>query len=594
MTGYSQSTQTRSPFFVFKNRSFVLLWLAELVSTMGSALTSLTASILVYRETGSTLSVGLMLIATTAPTLLVGLIAGVFVDRYDRKRIMIVSDLIRAALIAVIPFVIPLDIAYLYVIVALSSTATQFFDPANASLMPDITSDAELAQANSLMSISSVGATTLGFALAGLIATGFPIELAFWIDALTFVASAIFISLIKVPPMKVEGETNVAAVFANLKTGIRYVGSTSILRSLLVIGLPIIVLIGFQSTLLLPFSLGVLNATEFQYSLIEAAQSIGLVVSGLLMAHYADRLREGQWLSISYIIMGLLLLAFGLTSSMAPALVLMALVGFANGPSQIGRKLIIQRNTPREMRGRVISTFYITRDTMYIIGMLLAGLGDVVDVQILWVVSACLFIGVALITFVMPGLGQPAMEWKRAMTLLRGVKMAPGMGLPRAASPTDIDLLTERVPALASLGKKQRLTLAAQTLVCDAEAGAVILRKGEASDAAYFILSGKVVAGLEQGGEYRLLETLLEGDFFGEIAALTGVPRTANVIAEAPTRLLQVPATSLRQMSADPVLNRLFMTKLTERMMRMNLLDLPRTAGNDQDVLRDLRTDASS
>jgi hypothetical protein len=55
-----------------------------------------------------------------------------------------------------------------------------------------------------------------------------------------------------------------------------------------------------------------------------------------------------------------------------------------------------------------------------------------------------------------------------------------------------------------------------------------------------------------------------------------------------------VPAASLRQMSADPVLNRLFMTKLTERMMRMNLLDLPRTAGNDQDVLRDLRTDASS
>jgi hypothetical protein len=62
----------------------VLLWFAELISSMGSALTSLTASILIYRQTGSTLSVGLMLIATTAPTLLVGLIAGVFVDRFDR------------------------------------------------------------------------------------------------------------------------------------------------------------------------------------------------------------------------------------------------------------------------------------------------------------------------------------------------------------------------------------------------------------------------------------------------------------------------------------------------------------------------------
>jgi hypothetical protein len=292
--------------------------------------------------------------------------------------------------------------------------------------------------------------------------------------------------------------------------------------------------------------------------------------------------------------MGLLLLAFAMTSRMTPALILIALIGFANAPSQIGRKLIIQRNTPREMRGRVASTFYITRDTMYMCGMLLAGLGDVVDVRVLWIVSAILFAGVALITFVMPGLGQPAMEWKRAMKLLRGIKMAPGMSPPRAASPADIDLLIERVPALASLGKKERVLLAAQTLVCHAGSGTVILRKGEMSDAAYFILSGKVVAGREEGGDFRLLETLLEGDFFGEIAALTGVPRTADVIAEDQTRLLQMPAVTLRHMSADPVMNRVFMTKLTERMMRMNMLDLPRTTGNDQNVLRDLRTETAS
>jgi MFS family permease len=572
----------------------VLLWFAELISSIGSALTSLTASILIYRQTGSTLSVGLMLIATTAPTLLVGLIAGVFVDRFDRKRIMIAADLIRAVLIALIPFAIPINIAFMYVIVALSSTMTQFFDPANASLMPDIANEEQLAQANSLMSISSVVATTIGFALSGIIATGFPIELAFRIDALTFVVSAVCIAMIKVPHMKVEGETNIAAVFANLKSGIRYVGNTSILRSLMLIGLPIIMLFGFQSTLLLPYSLSVLSASEFQYSLIEASQSIGLAIGCLLMAHFADRLREGQWLSVSYIAMGLLLLAFAMTSRMTPALILIALIGFANAPSQIGRKLIIQRNTPREMRGRVASTFYITRDTMYMCGMLLAGLGDVVDVRVLWIVSAILFAGVALITFVMPGLGQPAMEWKRAMKLLRGIKMAPGMSPPRAASPADIDLLIERVPALASLGKKERVLLAAQTLVCHAGSGTVILRKGEMSDAAYFILSGKVVAGREEGGDFRLLETLLEGDFFGEIAALTGVPRTADVIAEDQTRLLQMPAVTLRHMSADPVMNRVFMTKLTERMMRMNMLDLPRTTGNDQNVLRDLRTETAS
>ena len=87
-----------SPFSVFRNRSFSLLWTGQLVSTIGSALTSLAASIYIFRLTGSALSVGLMLMATAAPSLLVGLFAGVFVDRYDRKRIMIIADIARAIL----------------------------------------------------------------------------------------------------------------------------------------------------------------------------------------------------------------------------------------------------------------------------------------------------------------------------------------------------------------------------------------------------------------------------------------------------------------------------------------------------------------
>src|SRR5512135_2603497 len=88
-----------SPFAVFRNRTFSLLWSGELVSTMGSALTSLAASIYVYRLTNSALSVGLMLMASAAPSLLVGLFAGVIVDRYDRRRIMIAADVIQAVLV---------------------------------------------------------------------------------------------------------------------------------------------------------------------------------------------------------------------------------------------------------------------------------------------------------------------------------------------------------------------------------------------------------------------------------------------------------------------------------------------------------------
>ena len=108
---------------IFRNRSFTLLWAGQLISSMGSAFTTLAASILVYRITGSAFSVGLMLIATAGPTILIGLIAGVIVDRYDRKRIMLVSELLRPLLILLIPILIPLNINWLYVIVALTGAA---------------------------------------------------------------------------------------------------------------------------------------------------------------------------------------------------------------------------------------------------------------------------------------------------------------------------------------------------------------------------------------------------------------------------------------------------------------------------------------
>src|SRR5919109_3826052 len=110
------SPDSTSPFAVFQNRSFSLLWTGQLVSTIGSALTSLAASIYVFRLTGSALSVGLMLMSTAAPSLLVGLFAGVFVDRYDRKKIMITADVLRALLILLVPVLVPLSVIWLYVI----------------------------------------------------------------------------------------------------------------------------------------------------------------------------------------------------------------------------------------------------------------------------------------------------------------------------------------------------------------------------------------------------------------------------------------------------------------------------------------------
>ena len=584
------SSRPISPFSVFRNRSFTLMWTGQLVSTAGSALTSLAAGILIYRLTGSALSVGLMMMATAVPTLFVGLIAGVFVDRYDRRNIMIAADLIRGALVLLIPFLIPANIAWLYILVALASAVGQFFDPAYASVLPEIASDEELAAANSMVTISSIGAQAIGFAAAGFIASRLDITWAFYIDAISFVFSAACVLLIRVAPLKVEGETNIPAIMRNLRAGAKIIVDTPSLRSLFLIYVPVFVIYGLNNALLLPFARRALHATEFEYGLIEGVTTVGFVLGSFAMASLADRLREGQWIAISFIGMAMTGIVYSLLSSVPLAIMVGTLAAFLNSPSVIGRQLLIQRNTPREARGRVSSAFFVTRDTMFLLGMASAGLADVVDVRVLFFGNAVVFLIVGSLALILPGLGQPAAEWRRAIRLLRGAQVAPGLGAGRAATLADFDLLATHLPALSSLSRDLRQNLAAQTLVADAPGGTIVVRKGEASDAAYFILNGRAVAGYAEPGSYRLLEVLNPGDFFGEIAALTGVPRTANVITEEPSTLLQVPAPALRQMMGEPHLNRLFLSKMTERMARMNMLDMPRVAGLDQQALQELRT----
>ena len=125
----------------------------------------------------------------------------------------------------------------------------------------------------------------------------------------------------------------------------------------------------------------------------------------------------------------------------------------------------------------------------------------------------------------------------------------------------------------------------------DVAAGTTILRAGELGDQAYFILSGRAVAGFApQPGRYQSLSSMAAGDFFGEIAALTGSARTADVVAAGNTRLLQVPAQVLQSLMGNPVLSALFLSKINERLGRTSLSELPRFAGVDQQDARDLRS----
>jgi CRP-like cAMP-binding protein/sugar phosphate permease len=579
-----------STFAVFRNRSFTFLWLGQLVSTIGSALTSLAASIVVFRLTGSALSVGLMLIATSAPTLILGLIAGVFVDRYDRKRIMIIADIARAVVVILIPFLLPYGIAWLYILIMLTSVIGQFFDPAHSSVVPEIATDEELAAANSFMAISAFGSTAVGFAAAGLIASKFPIEWTFYLDGLTFILSALCIVAVRISPLEVEGETTIRTISKNLRAGMSFLVNNTLLRSLLMVSIPILLGFGLWNSLLLPFAERALHASEFEFGLQEALTSIGFVIASLLMAKVGDRLREGQWIAISYLGMALVGIFYSRTTSIPLAIGLVMIVGFMNAPAMISGRLLIQRNTERGNRGRVMSVFAVVKNTAFLLGMAAAGFADLVDIRVMMLVSALIILFSGVLTLSLPGLRQSAEEWRRAASLLRAAPAIPSLSVGRAATIADFEALLIQLPVFKQLSMAERTLFIEGAQIRSAPAGSSLIRRGELGEEAYFILSGRAVAGIASGaGASQSLSIMTEGDFFGEIAALMGIERTADVVAEEETILLQVPAENLKRLLDHPQLRYLLLSKLTERLSRTHVTDLPRLAGFDQDEIRDLR-----
>jgi CRP-like cAMP-binding protein/sugar phosphate permease len=505
---------------------------------------------------------------------------------------MITANLLGAAFIIPTSLLIPFNIVWLYILVALLAVVGQFFNPAHATVLSEIASEEELNAANSLMAISTIGALLVGNAVAGIITSRFPIEWAFYINVLLFLFSALLIWQLRMPRRTPAAEDNseLSVIFHNLRVGLNTTTSTPILRSLFLVFIPIYIALGFTDTIRLPFTIEVLKASEFGFSLIESVGIIGFVAASILLAKVGDRLREGQWITLSFVGFGLMAIVFALNSGFFPALLIGTIDGFVYAPAIVAYTLVIQRYTPREVRGRVFSVFFVSRDAWSMIGMALAAVGDIFDLRWLYLTSGIVTLGVGLFSAALPGLGRPAAEWRRALAYLRTAPTAPGLGFGRLLQPADFDRLIALIPSIGLLVPSQRSRFIATMTFHEVAEGTAIIHRGEASDAAYFILDGQAIAGWQENGGVRVLETLGAGDFFGEIAALTGVPRTADVVTEQATTLIKVPATLVHEMAAEPQLNRLFMSRLTERMLRMNLIDVPRRSNINQEVLRDLRT----
>lgn len=293
------------------------------------------------------------MIAIALPALVFGTIAGVYVDRFDRKKAMIISDSVRAVLVLGFLFVQSADLVpVIYVIAFTQSAIGTLFRPARGALMPRIVGTEKLLAANSVSQTSMILFNVLGTAAAGILAslaaTATP---AFIVDSITFLVSAALIGRITtsgVPEDSADGK-----VWAEMATGFKVMLSSRPLKGVLS-SLTISMLgIGAVNVLIVPLLLDELQVSEAFFGAIEAAQVAGMVLSGGAVAILAAKLKPSSLVSIGLIGVGIGVGAISGMTAIRQLMILLFWVGLSVGPVQAGVSTLSQTLVEDSMRGRV-------------------------------------------------------------------------------------------------------------------------------------------------------------------------------------------------------------------------------------------------
>jgi MFS transporter, DHA3 family, macrolide efflux protein len=377
---------------LLKIRNFRFLWLGQIVSDFGDSLTMLTLLIMINQLTSSPAAIAGMMVALTLPHLTFGLIAGVYVDRLDRKRIMLASDLLRGLLVLGFIFVGSADTLWLlYVIAFVQASIGTFFTPARSALLPNIVPMQSLLAANSITQTSRVIFNLLGTAAAGLLAGMFD---AFWpafaIDALTFFVSFALISRVAA---QTRGEAHAGkgtprAIFGQLSDGMKVIAGSRLLTGTLIAVAVTMLGFGAVNVLMVPFILNDLKLPTTWFGVVEFAQTVSMVLSGSLVAVLASRLRPTNIVSLSVVILGILIAVVSVVTNIWQLLIILFAVGWVMTPMQASLATIMQTAVDNSLRGRVGASLNTIISTASLLSMALAGIfGQLIGVRNVFVLG---------------------------------------------------------------------------------------------------------------------------------------------------------------------------------------------------------------
>jgi MFS family permease len=344
---------------------FTALWVGQLVSFFGDRVHQVAIAFLVLGLTGSPIAVSAVFLAAFVPNLLLGPIAGVLVDRWDHREVMVVSDVLRAAIVLLIPVAAAIDVLLIYPLVFALTSVTIFFRPARTAVIPRIVEQDELVTANSAMWVGETLADVIGYPIAGLFVAflGSALALAFWLDAATYVASAVLIATMGIPPVARAAGSVIGAglrgVAADLLEGWRFLRGDAVLLANTLQGAVAQLSVGATIALTPIYAAQVLDLGRLDgpaaYALLETGVGIGNLVGGFAVGLVGMRFAKGRMVIAGFALYGLCVIGLALTGNVAVAVGLMAGCGVANMIYVIPSQTLFQERTPAQLIGRAVS-----------------------------------------------------------------------------------------------------------------------------------------------------------------------------------------------------------------------------------------------
>ncbi|MCX5973700.1 MAG: MFS transporter [Coprothermobacterota bacterium] len=405
---------------LLRQRNPSLLWLGQLVSSIGDNFEYIALLALAYKISGgSALATGGTMVSFTIPFVLVSIFSSVLVDRWDRRRTMLVADIVRGVIILIPPLLFlwgRLELWHLYLYSALYGATTPFFNNANAALLPSLVKPEEYQAANSLMQTSIQIAGIIGLAMGGVVIATIGIANAYFLDSFSFFFSAFTIFLIRIPRViKTAVEPQPAgdnplpflrSWWQDFKEGLHfYRVERSLLWLLLVFSL-VNFAFGPVSFLLMPLAEQTLQVGVEGFGWILSVLSVGSLLGALLMGSIGAVRHRLAWIFPPILVIGMMTILLPLVRIFPFSLSFAFFIGFCLPVANITSNTIFQERTPDNLRGRVFGTRNTIAQGLTPLSMILGGiLADAVGVPLTFALCGAL----ALLA-VVPGLFVPAIK----------------------------------------------------------------------------------------------------------------------------------------------------------------------------------------